>query len=328
MTAVSTKIEWLDGRVVGVVASVPSQRLANADMRLPAEAEEAAKVTGVRSRRWADSETTEDLCLAAAKRLMERLSWEPGEVDCLVYVTQTPSAEVPSPGYAVHASLGLTSHCPVIEVNWSCAGYVYGLWLAHVLASSNGVNKRVLLLVGDTTSKIVDVNDRATGPLFGDAGSATAVETVPGRPLRTKFVLGTDGSGFSRLTQEGPWLRMDGGAVFNFTLKTVPKLVDEVTSGQAPDHLLFHQANEFMLGHLAKKMDLVGRFGEGKTPTNVSEYGNCSSASIPLLLCDKLGMEARGKKVAVLGYGAGWSWAGAMLDLSGLRCADLMEVTA
>lgn len=329
-------VETLPGRVVGVVASVPAFRMPNAMLPYPEEADEAARATGVRERRWAeDGQTTETLCTQAARLLMQKLEWSPVTVDALVYVTQTPSMPVPSPAYGIHKELGLAGFCPAIEVNWSCAGYVYGLWLAHVLAARTGRAARVLLLVGDTTSRIVHPADRATAPLFGDAGSATAVEHSPASyggiggpalvPRRTKFVLGTDGTENLRLSQEpNASLRMDGAAVFNFTLKNVPPLVAETIRGENPKYLLFHQANEFMLKHLAKKCGLLAE----QVPMNVSRYGNCSSASVPLLLCDMLGMEkAFAEKVAVFGYGAGWSWGGAMLDLQDLQVAEVMEVT-
>lgn len=324
-------IETLAGRVMGIVASVPAFRMDNKMLTGAAEADEAARVTGVKSRRWAeDGQTTETLCTAAAKQLMEKLEWPALTIDALVYVTQTPSMPVPSPGYGIHKELGLQGYCPVIEVNWSCAGYVYGLWLAHVLAARTGRATRVLLLVGDTTSRICHPADRATAPLFGDAGSATAVEDGP--PLsrvnvmrKARFVLGTDGTENLRLSQvNGAPLRMDGAAVFNFTLKNVPPLVAETTRGENPKYLLFHQANEFMLKHLAKKCGLLPE----QVPMNVARYGNCSSASIPLLLCDMLGMEkAFAERVAMFGYGAGWSWGGVMLDLQDLQVAEVLEVS-
>lgn len=317
------------GHVAGVVASIPSKEVHNRDMAYYLDAVAAAKLTGVQARRYVmGRQSTEDLCRVAAKALLAGLDWDPKTIELLVYVTQTPGRSVPSSGYDLHHQLGLPQSCPVVEVNWSCAGYVYGLWLAMRLNRPGG---RALVLVGDTTSRIVDPSDRATGPLFGDAGSATALVGDCAGP-HTNFVLGTDGSGGPKLSQQvGDYLRMDGAAVFNFTLDHVPALVDQVLgcSTLSPDVFLFHQANKFMLDHLAKKMGLEERFGVGCAPSNLMRFGNCSSASVPLLLADeqtRLGHDKLWKSAAVFGYGAGWSWGGAVLDLTGMTHIQVVEL--
>lgn len=318
------------GHVVGVVASVPAKEVANRDLPHYLDAVAAAKLTGVQARRYVmGRQTTEDLCHAAAVALLAGLDWDPKTIELLVYVTQTPSRSVPASGYDLHYRLGLPEHCPVVEVNWSCAGYVYGLWLAMRLNKASG---RALLLVGDTTSRIVDPSDRATGPLFGDAGSATALFGDHPGSKPTYFMLGSDGSGAPKLSQQvGDVLRMDGAAVFNFTLDHVPTLVEQVLnySPIKPDVFLFHQANKFMLDHLVKKMKLEERYGIGCAPSNLEHFGNCSSASVPLLLADEQtarGLERLWKSAAIFGYGAGWSWGGAVLDLSGLTHIQVVEL--
>lgn len=325
----NSSVHSVYGHVVGVVASIPAKEVTNRDMPYYLDAVAAAKLTGVQSRRYVmGRQTTEELCHAAAVALFAGLNWDPATVELLVYVTQTPSRSVPASGYDLHHHLGLPQSCPVVEVNWSCAGYVYGLWLAMRLNRPGG---RALVLVGDTTSRIVDPSDRATGPLFGDAGSATALLGDCAGP-HTNFVLGTDGSGGPKLSQQlGDVLRMDGAAVFNFTLDHVPKLVEQVLdhSRLRPDVFLFHQANRFMLEHLSKKMKLEERFGVSCAPSNLERFGNCSSASVPLLLADKqteLGPDKLWKSAAIFGYGAGWSWGGAVLDLSGLSHIQVVEL--
>ena len=321
------RIEVCGGYIAGVVTVVPSLRLTNGDWP---HAQEAAKMTGVLERRHAgDGNTTESLCLAAAKKLLSSLSWTPESIDALVYVTQTPGSAVPASAFTLHAQLGLPQNCPAVEVNWSCSGYVYGLWIASKLALGEvGENKRVLLLVGDTSSKIIDPEDRATAPLFGDAGSATAVQGGDGL---MRFVLGTDGSGADQLSQaHGDFLHMDGPQVFGFTLKRVPGLVADVledrslSSINSIDYLLFHQANKWMLDHIAKKCGLGVHFMPEQIPSNIDRFGNTSCTSIPLLLCDKVGFDPG--VVAMLGYGAGWGWAAVTVDLWHMRVCELMEV--
>lgn len=322
------------GSITGVVAAVPAWVITNALCPDPEAADEAAKLTGVRERRWVRSgQSARTLCTDAARRLLERLDWAPGSVDVLVYVTQTPDGAVPADVYRIAADLGITGSC--LQANWSCAGYVYGLWTSMRLLQPG---QRALLLVGDATSTIANPHDRATAPLFGDAGSATAIE---GNHTEQHFVLGTDGLGADKLCCdlhgsmticddiEGPHLTMDGAAVFNFTLKRVPQLVaDVLEEGRRPDFLLFHQANAFMLQHLVKKAKLADRFDPIRFPTNIARFGNCSCASIPLLMASEIStnLSHEGLRLALFGYGAGWAWAGAMLECDRMLVVELMEV--
>lgn len=318
------------GSIVGVVAAVPARVITNADCPDPEAADEAAKLTGVRERRWvATGQSARTLCTDAAKRLLEGLAWKPASIDVLVYVTQTPDGAVPADVYRIAADLGLPVSCACLQINWSCAGYVYGLWTTMRLLDSG---KRALLLVGDATSTIADPGDRATAPLFGDAASATAIE---GSSVEQHFVLGTDGAGADKLCQDlrasrirledGPFLEMDGAAVFNFTLREVPKLVADLRTIMPDAHWhLMHQANEFILKHLVRKCGLAPAY----TPINIQRFGNCSSASIPLLMCDALSLvltkhasKEAPLKLALLGYGAGWAYAG-----GAIRCEHILGV--
>lgn len=324
------------GSIVGVVSAVPALRITNAQCPDPAAADEAAKMTGVLERRQVDlGQSARTLCTAAAVRLLDQLDWPRDTIDLLVYVTQTPEGAVPADAYRIAAELGLPTRCMVLQVNWSCSGYVYGLLTAMRLLD---LGKRALLLVGDATSTIVDPGDRATAPLFGDAGSATA---IVGSTVEQRFVVGSDGSGFDSLIQarQRDFLHMDGAAVFSFTLQQVPQLVNDVLAMGEPDYLLFHQANAFMLRHLVKKAKLVDQFEPSQIPTNISRFGNCSCASIPLLMCTEIAPQLRrepvpGKeatwyfprRLAMYGFGAGWAYAGASIQCDREMAVDLLEV--
>lgn len=323
ITRNQNRVEPMFGAVAGIVASVPAREVLNS--ALPAGADEAAKLTGVRARRQDPKIDTEGLCIAAAKRLLVKMDWAPTSVDALVYVTQSPRVAMPAAAYGAHHALGLPRWAPAIEVNWSCSGYVQGLWLAMQLAS-HSPDSRVLLLAGDTTADMVDPHDRATGPLFGDAGSATA---VIGSTRLTPFVMGADGSGSCHLTRDpGVPLSMNGAEVFNFTLREVPRLVADVLDiAPSPDWLLFHQANAFMLDHLVRKIGLLETFTTAQIPMNVDRFGNCMCASLPLLLADKVGqMAAKRSRMALFGFGAGWSWAGTVLSGLHMDVVELIEV--
>lgn len=320
------------GSIVGVVSAVPARVITNADCPDPAAADEAAKLTGVRERRWVGpGQSARTLCTGAATRLMAGLGWKDSSIDVLVYVTQTPEGAVPADVYRIAAELGMPVSCACMQINWSCAGYVYGLWAAMRLLQPG---QRALLLVGDATSTIVDPADRATAPLFGDAGSATA---IIGSECEQHFVMGSDGAGADKLCQDlrgsrirledGPFLEMDGAAVFNFTLKRVPTLVEDVLQHGRPDWLLFHQANAFMLDHLVKKCRLLDRFEPHQIPSNLQRFGNTSCASIPLLMADHLHavLHAMPTRLALLGFGAGFAWCGASIQCAPFEVCELIE---
>lgn len=320
---------WAFGDVRALACAVPRNVRKNADF--PGDmAEVAGTLTGVRSRRIGEHSAAE-LCERAAGRVIAATGWDADSIDQLVVVTQTPERAIPGQGYDLHEALGLSTACRVIDINAGCAGYVQGL---HVAMRMLAPNERALLLVGDTLESVCDPTDRATAPLFGDAGSATAIEGSGGMEVGDKahrFFCGASGIGNDSLSQNhGELLRMRGADVFAFTLKYVPDLVEEViTSAPTPDYLLFHQANRFMLDHLTEKMGLITRFGRDRIPMNVGEFGNCSSASIPLLACDRLGkllQDQVSHRVALFGYGAGWQWAGVSMRLGDLACCEVIEV--
>lgn len=337
-------------RIAGVVSCLPQRQVLNAEFE-PSLGQQViddvTKMIGVHARHWADRATTAaDLCQKAAEHLLAGLGWSADSVDALVFLSQTPDHRLPATACTLHGKLKLRPGVVAFDVNLGCSGYPYALWLGQMMVQS-GVAKRALLLVGDTISKTVDPLDRATALLFGDAGTATAIEALPVGHAPTEashFVLGTDGAGADNLiipsggfrepAEQGDdrWqgrdlqtLFMDGGQVFNFTLQAVPELVASCmrASGRAADEhdaFLFHQANQFMLKHLVKKTKLPA----DRVPINIDKVGNCSCASIPLLMCTELAprLRAEALTVAMFGFGVGYSWAAASVPVGPLSCVD------
>lgn len=336
-------------RIAGVVACVPAQVTDNARFQAQFGAQavdDVVKMIGVRSRRLADTGTsTRDLCRSAGRRLLDGLGWPADSVDAVVFVSQTPDYRLPATACVLQADLGLPPGCIAFDVNLGCSGYPYALWLGMCMVQT-GAARRVLLAVGDTVSKIVDPSDRATALLFGDAGTVTALEATD-EASEAHFVLGTDGRGATNLIvptgaykdhaaagdprlaqRDTACLFMDGGEIFNFTLRAVPPLVGRTQAlgneAQAPhDHYLFHQANLFMLKHLIKKSKL----DPDKVPINIEDFGNTSSASIPLLLTTRLAHVLRSgpRKLALFGFGVGYSWASASLTVGPLAVVDMVQ---
>jgi 3-oxoacyl-[acyl-carrier-protein] synthase-3 len=303
-------------RLAGVVACLPDQQVNNTqftDQFSIEDIKQLSKSTGVESRFLADKRLTAgDLCLQAAIKLLDRLEWPVESVDGVILMTQTPDQLLPATACRIQHQLGLTKATFAFDVNLGCSAYPYGLWLAGSLFSSGA--KRILLLAGDTISHIVDPTDRATALLFGDAGTATALEK--GESETWHFLLGTDGSGADYLqAPQAGYLSMQGPSVFEFTLREVPPLIDRlnIILGKQHDYYLFHQANRFMIEHLRRKCSIP----PDVFPINIGMYGNTSSASLPLLLASNLAnsLDAPFARVALVGYGVGLSWAAASIPL-------------
>lgn len=326
-------------RIAGICTAVPKRTAGIADLEGifgPEEAAKVAKSTGVFQRRIAGGGLcTSDFCLASARQLLNDLGWDPATVQAVIFVSQTPDYRLPATACVLHGKLGLSKSCVAFDVNLGCSGYIYGLWMVAQFIQASGL-RRALLLVGDTSTYYLSDKDRSTYPIFGDAGTATAVESSPDAEM--SFALGTDGSGADNLLipsgccrlphneetarqterENGNWrsdedLFMNGAEVFAFTLREVPALIDGILAvagwdRTSVDQFVFHQANKFMLDYLAKKMKLPPE----RTPFSLAEYGNTSSASIPLTISaclrEKL-IEPTPQKMVLAGFGVGWSWA-------------------
>jgi 3-oxoacyl-[acyl-carrier-protein] synthase-3 len=280
----------------------------------------------------------------AATELLSDLQWDASEIGLLVFVSQTPDFALPATACVIHGTLKLSPNCAAFDVNLGCSGYVYGLWMIAQLMQSGRI-KKALLLVGDTTY-FSDESDRSTAMVFGDAGAATALEYQP-HSDEWHFVLGSDGKGAHNLIvpksgarqwvpddprmagKDPTKLFMDGGEIFNFTLRAIPPLGQALfeysnTTITSFDAFLFHQANMFMLTHLAKKMKLPRE----RVPINIDRFGNTSSASIPLLLCDSIAgaLRERPTRIAMFGFGVGYSWAAADIRSKPLRVARIVNL--
>jgi 3-oxoacyl-[acyl-carrier-protein] synthase III len=288
-------------------------------------------MAGVAERRVADAGLcSTDLCFDAAETLLESLRWPRESVDGLIMVTQTPDYFMPSSSCLLHKRLGLTDRCAAFDVGLGCSGYPYGLWLASMMARSGDV-KRVLLLHGETPTHYAGESDRAVSLLFGDAGSATAIERNADAAAAWYFTLQTDGSGFGDLIVNAGgfrdrfnrdsrehYVRMNGASIFNFTIKVIPPLIEDTLrlagkSTDDVDYYLFHQSNAFIIRHLIRTCQLPA----DRVPIVLERFGNAGGPSVPLSITQGIGDTAgRGSlSVMLLGYGAGLSWGAALVEL-------------
>ena len=198
-----------------ITSCVPSRcfdNLAETTVFEREEVEKVVKMAGVKTRHLAaDNECSSDLCVAAAQDVLRSLQWDPSSVDALIMVTQSPDYFLPSTACIVQRRLGLSDACAAFDVGLGCSGYPYGLWLAAMMLQCHGF-RRVLVLHGETPTRFSDKGDRAVALLFGDAGSATALEAGPADASSASkwwFCLHTDGSDHVCLTRTQPtWKRL------------------------------------------------------------------------------------------------------------------------
>lgn len=327
-----------DVDIAAIASTVPAAKINNfdlADSFGEVEVKKIIKNIGVETRHIASAtQTTSDLCYESAVRVIKDLAWEPESIGALIFVSQTPDYQLPATACVLQAKLGLSKKTIAFDVNLGCSGYVYGLYLSASLINS-GV-ERVLLLVGDTISKIVNKDDRSTGLLFGDAGTATALQKKNDKKL--SFTLGSDGTGYEHIIAKdksiqdsaergmsSAYLAMDGGEVFQFTLGAVPEMLNGFMTELGVDSTdinacIYHQANRFMLKHLSKKSGFTAE----QVPLSIVEYGNTSSASIPLTLCSQ-NIPNR-NKILMAGFGVGLSWGAVYADLSETALLTVVEV--
>jgi 3-oxoacyl-[acyl-carrier-protein] synthase-3 len=296
------------------------------------DVQKVVAMAGVRTRRIAgDAMTSGDLCRKAAEDVLKALAWEPASIEALIMVTQSPDYFLPSTACILQKDLGLSDECAAFDVGLGCSGYPYGLWLAAMMLTNGGL-KRVLVLHGETPSRFSDQSDRSVSLLFGDNGSATAMEAddSPSTP-KWFFKLHTDGMGYKDMIIEGGgfrnrfpedpgkhFVRMNGASIFNFTIKRVPLLVEETlrhanVDSSAVDYFILHQSNQFIMKHLAKKTGIPLE----KMPIILGEFGNTGGCSIPLAITQGALERAadHALKMLLIGYGVGLSWASVLLDL-------------
>lgn len=330
--------------IKGISACVPPSVEENRDISFyaPGEAEQVIAATGIERRHIAGPDIcVSDLCFRAAERLIADLGWEKESIDLLALCTQNPDYRNQPTSFLVHERLGLSESTMCLDFFHGCPGWVNSLSSVSSMLSVSGI-KRVLLLVGDTVSKDQNQASHESRPLFGDCCTATALEFEQGAPAMV-FNNGTmsDGGKALILTQGGyrhPYTHetleielarragtltegqaddMDGMDVFSFAITKVPKALKKLCAEyeidmEGIDHLVLHQANKLIIDAIAKRMKMPAE----KMPLGLREYGNTTSASIPLTIVSECAQAYRGgrQKSLVCGFGTGLSWGSAYFE--------------
>ena len=336
------KLTLKNARIKAIYAAVPVpvEKTIDYPYFSEVEAKMFEKTTGINQRRVAPNNVTcSDLCFKAATELLRDMDCRE-EIDLLLFVSQSADYFLPATSAILQTKLGIPTTCMAFDVNLGCSGYVYGLMMANQYLQ-NGSVKKVLLLAGDKSTISTHIQDKTAYPLFGDAGTATLLE-YDENSRNWFFDAGTDGSGAKAIMIEAGHSRMpyqsfvdedtevapgivrskkhlviDGMAIFNFALNNVPKSINNVLelsnlSIQELDFIVLHQANQLITDSIRKKYkQLIEKF-----PSSIQNFGNTSSASIPLTLCTEMKDDLKNKELRLLfaGFGVGFSWATVLLS--------------
>jgi len=303
--------------ITGWGISLPPHVVTNADFeaRLDTSDEWITERTGIKERRHGG--TTAGLAVEAGRAALEMAGLTGADIDFVLLATTSPDYQMPSTASEVQQELGIAGGA--VDLNAACSGFVYGLIQAHGLIAM-GLD-RVLLIGAETMSRITDQDDRNTAILFGDGAGAVVLEATADRGQLLSFDLGSDGNLSNLLDAPiGGYMQMNGKEVFR---KAVTVMVESArtsmtAAGVGPDDIALvvpHQANIRIIEAACTRLGI----GSERVSTVLQATGNTSSASIPLALAPALegGRVRPGDLVLLVGFGAGMSWASAIVRWTG-----------
>ena len=303
------------------------------------QADKIAEKVGIKFRHVVlDNETATDLAIQVSEKLFE--TYNKKKIDFLLYCTQSPDYILPTSACIIQDKLGLNKSIGALDFNLGCSGYIYGLSLAKGLIKAR-IATEILLITSETYSKHLHKLDKGNRSIFGDGAAATVISACEKEKIGN-FEFGTDGNGYDNLiirnggaknryqnnsrdifddsgfVRNDNCLYMNGPEIFNFTIQTIPSLVDQTLnknnlSMETIDYIIFHQANKFILDYLRKKLKIpLEKFYQ-----NMENSGNTVSSTIPIALKDCLDKKiiTKGNKVLIAGFGVGYSWGGTVIEI-------------
>ncbi len=303
------------------------------------DSEKITEKIGINHRHISEKDQTAlDLGFNAAEKLF--LKFDREETDFILLCTQSPDYFLPTGACILQDKLGIGKRAGALDYNLGCSGFIYGLALAKGLINAK-IAKNILLIAAETYSKYIHPKDKANRSIFGDGAAACIISESETEKI-FDFELGTDGSGMNNLIvqngglrnkfnsqetdvfEEGTFIRngnnlfMNGPEIFNFTIATIPGLVNRVLEKhqltvETIDYVIFHQANKFMLDYLRKKLKIAPE----KFYQNMENTGNTVSATIPIALKDCIDQNIikQGDKVLLCGFGVGYSWGATIIEI-------------
>lgn len=326
------KEQTITGVIRGTGACVPERILDNKEIAgfVDTSDEWIRERTGVRRRRIVEKETTVSMACEAGRQAVEEAGISPREIDMILVATGSPDQIFPCTACRVQEALGADGAVG-FDLNAACSGFLFAYNTAQAYIAS-GIYRTVLVIGSESISRMVDWTDRGTCILFGDGAGAVLLQAAEGKAYRP--AAHSDGSGGPALTGPGvrnrirsidkdgreaktEYIAMNGKDVFQFAIRKVPQVIQEVLkenelSVEDIDWFVLHQANARIVDAVARRLHIEME----KFPMNLQDYGNTSSASIPILLheLNRNGVLKKGQKLVLAGFGAGLSWGASILE--------------
>ena len=272
--------------------------------------------TGIRQRHFCgEGESTTTLAIEAARKALDDSGLDKSEIGCVIVATSSGEYVMPSTACLVHKALALREDIPVFDLGAACAGFLYAVDAARAMLLAHG-GRAALVIGAEQMSQLLDMADRNTCVLFGDAAGA-AVFALD-EDAEYAYACGTRGD--MAIQVGGPRrtlpMTMEGQNVFRFAVSTIPSTVDELLekTGKTLDEVdwvICHQANQRIIDASVRRLGVPAE----KFYKNLDRYANTSAASIPLALAEmkESGKLTSGQRVILVGFGGGLTWAGVML---------------
>ena len=305
-------------RITGWGSAVPDTVVTNAEFegRLATSDEWITERTGIKERRWGG--TTSSLSIEAGNAAIKRAGLSAADIDLLILSTTTPDQAVPATSAVVSHKIGTSGGA--FDLNAACAGYVYAMVVGRAMIGA-GVNKKVLVLVADTLSRITDMDDRGTAILFADGAGGVVLEATEDQDDFLGWDLGVDGSAQPILyADHGSYLRMEGREVYKKAVRVMVESAEIAMhrAGVTSDDIALcvpHQANIRIIEAACNRLSIPME----RASVVLDRFGNTSSGSIPLALVDaeEKNRLNPGDLVLFSGFGAGMTWASAVVRWSG-----------
>lgn len=329
-----------DISIAGMAAAVPANQIeamSCTDRFDEKTIEKFVDSTGIaRVHKACREQTASDLGYAAAENLLNKLNVDRSRIGILVFVTLSPDYKKPTTACVLQKRLGLSTECACMDVGHGCGGFVYGNEVTESLMMASDTELGLLIL-GETTSKVTGIED-INSLMFADAGAAVLYQRASG--IKHTTLLRSDGNRFKSLIVPAGGFRdphpeeaffftpdgakkskydiyMDGTDVFLFSITDVPRAIDDYlkktgNSMDAFDAVAFHQANRYIIQRLMRKYKLE----KDRVPLCLDRYGNTSSVSIPLALCDMYGQKTcMAQHILACGFGVGLAWGVTSFDI-------------
>lgn len=321
MTKITHAVNTHAVKICGTGSYVPEHFLDNNDLSKMVETSDEwiRERTGVVRRhiiKEGTDDTTVSMAVKASRRALEDAGMNPGELDLIIVSTFTSEILLPCTACEVQKELGAVN-ATCFDLNAACTGFLFAYNTAQAYMAL-GMYRNALIIGAESLSNYVDWKDRSTCILFGDGAGAAVLKAEEGNVLpMVSHSDGEKGKALTCFSRQASYIQMDGQAVFRFAVKKVPEAVEELLEKAELtmndiDYLVLHQANRRIVEAVAKRL----KTDISKFPMNLQEYGNTSSASIPILL-DELNREGKlqkGQKLIFAGFGAGLSWGASLVE--------------